>query len=141
MANTTNGGKKTPRNLQLHPVKKDEEIKSADIKTEEDDDSMMPQPETKEYKRYLKVTPKFKELFYKCVNTMPYNTIIENAEGKRQKLSAFVKYVETNWEKIAVEDMNNVLSYIARMNFQNARPLMEIVENSEMQGILWGLAQ
>ena len=65
-------------------TKKDEELLKKTIAPEEiitDDDSDMPQPETKVYKKYLRVTDKFMRLFGKCVGGLPYDSVIRNKEG------------------------------------------------------------
>lgn len=117
-------------------------IKPEDIVMKvEEDDSDMPAPETKEYKSYLKVTDRFKTLFTQVINSLPYNSVIANEKNEKIRLIDFVRYVEQKQDKITVPEMNNVISYIAQLNFNIARPLMEVIENREQQATLWTATQ
>lgn len=123
-------------------TKKDEELLKKTIAPEEiitDDDSDMPQPETKVYKKYLRVTDKFMRLFGKCVGGLPYDSVIRNKEGGTYRLIDFVRFIENHKDKMAVDDMNVAISYIAQMDFSKARPLMEIIEDKSRQPELWGV--
>ena len=60
-----------------------------------EDDSEMPEPETKDYRQRLKVTPKFMELFYMCTGNMKYATSLTNNQGSTIKLLDLVEYVES----------------------------------------------
>jgi hypothetical protein len=123
-------------------TKKDEELLKKTIAPEEiitDDDSDMPQPETKVYKKYLRVTDKFMRLFGKCVGSLPYDSVIRNKEGGTYRLIDFVRFIENHKDKMAVDDMNVAISYIAQMDFSKARPLMEIIEDKSRQPELWGV--
>jgi hypothetical protein len=102
-----------------------------------DDDSDMPKPETKVYKKYLKVSDKFMRMFGQCVGSLPYETVIKNREGGTYRLIDFVRFMEQHKAKMPVEDMNVAISYIANMEFSKVRPLMEIIENKERQPELW----
>lgn len=102
-----------------------------------DDDSDMPKPETKVYKKYLKVTDKFMRMFNQCVGQLPYNTVVRNKEGGTYRLVDIVRFIEQHKDKMAVDDMNVAISYISGMDFNRARPLMEIIENRERQPELW----
>ena len=104
-----------------------------------DDDSDMPKPETKVYKKYLKVSDKFMRLFGQCVGSLPYETVIRNREGGTYRLIDFVRFMEQHKAKMAVEDMNIAISYIANMEFSKVRPLMEIIEAKERQHELWNV--
>jgi hypothetical protein len=102
-----------------------------------DDDSDMPKPETKVYKKYLKVTDKFMRMFNQCVGQLPYDTVVRNKEGGTYRLVDFVRFIEQHKDKMAVDDMNVAISYISGMDFNRARPLMEIIETRERQPELW----
>ena len=123
-------------------TKKDVELLRKTIAPEEivtDDDSDMPQPETKVYKKYLRVTDKFMQLFGRCVGELPYDSIIRNKEGGTYRLIDFVRFIENHKDKMAVDDMNVAISYLAQMDFSKARPLMEIIEDKTRQYELWSL--
>ena len=107
--------------------------------TEEDDDSDMPQPQTKTYKKHLKCTDLFMSLFMECVSNLPYSSVLKNNDGGAIKLTDLVHFVEQHREYIAVDDMNVIISYIANLGFKIARPLMEIVDNKAEQSKLWML--
>ena len=102
-----------------------------------DDDSDMPAPETKVYKKYIKVNDTFMNLFYKCVNSLPYKTVLHNSKGSTMELNKFVPFVENNRNKIEVNDMNIILSYIDSLDYAHARPMMDVINDKEKQGLLW----
>ena len=107
--------------------------------TEEDDDSDMPQPQTKVYKKYLKCTDMFMSLFMACVSNLPYSSVLKNNDGGAIKLTDLVHFVEQHHAHIAVDDMNVIISYIANLGFSTSRPPMEIVDNKTEQSKLWTL--
>lgn len=102
----------------------------------QDDDSDMPQPETKQYKVFLKLTPKFMQLLGQSVNSLPYRTVLINTQGKQMALPKLVHFVEQNCEKIARDDMNFILSFFDNLAFGHARPLMDAISSGQQQE-LW----
>jgi len=106
-----------------------------------EDDSDMPQPETKVYKKYLKCTQKFMSLFNDAISTLPYNTVLRNEAGKTIRAVDLLKFVEAKSQKIEIETMNEVISYIASLDIKRARPIMEIIEAKDQQSQLWTLAE
>lgn len=119
-------------------------IKPEDIVFDEKqvDDADMPRPETKLYTKYLKTTPLFLELFHRCVDTLPYKSVFAtevDGQIQRIRLLDFVRFVESNSQKMPIDEMNRVLSYIADIDFRHARPLMEVVENKDAQSKLWSV--
>lgn len=106
-----------------------------------EDDSDMPQPETKVYKKYLKCTQKFMSLFNDAISTLPYNTVLRNEAGKTIRAVDLLKFVEAKSQKIEIETMNEVISYIASLDIKRARPIMEIIETKDQQSQLWTLAE
>ena len=102
----------------------------------QDDDSDMPKPETKQYKVYLKLTPKFMQLFGQSVNSLPYRTVLTNTQGKQMALPKMVQFIEQHREKIGREDMNFILSFLDNLAFVHARPLMDAVSGGQQQE-LW----
>lgn len=119
--------------------KNEQEIKNEEYQTIEpedivlDDDSDMPEPETKDYTKYLKCTDKFMTLFMSVVSTLPYASILKNGNGDSIKLIDLVKYVESKKDNMAVTEMDKIISFIANIEFSKARPLMELIENNELQ--------
>ena len=102
-----------------------------------DDDSDMPEPETKTYEKLIKCTPKFMMLFHDVVDTLPYATILKNSNKGQIKLIDLVKYVEQKSDRMPVEEMDKIVSFIANLDFKHARPLMELIEDASKQSILW----
>ena len=115
-------------------------IKPEDIVMDnsEVDDADMPRPEVKQYKKYLKVTPKFLQLFYRAVDSVPYRTILQSGDNTIA-LSKLVKFVEGKREKMSVNEMDIVISYMADLNFGAARAFMEAIEAKETQQQLWSI--
>ena len=107
----------------------------------DDDDSDMPTPETKTYKRYLKCSDKFMSLINECLGNLPYNYVMVNKEGQRIRLIDFVHFIEGRKDKIEIDEMNNFIGYIAELPLKYARPLMEIIENKDQQGVLWSITE
>ena len=123
--------KKTKNNEELLETIRPENISI------EDNDSDMPAPETKVYKKYMKLNDTFMSLFYECINPLPYKTVLTNGNGNTMALAAFVNFVEQNRNKILVEDMNLLISYIDNMPFRNARNIMGHIKDKEKQARLW----
>ena len=102
-----------------------------------DDDSDMPEPETKSYAKLIKCTNKFMQLFHETVDTLPYATILKNSNNDQIKLIDLVKYIEQKYDRMPIEEMDKIVSFIANLDFKHARPLMEIIEDQNKQSILW----
>lgn len=120
------------------------EIKPEDIvmnRPEDDDDSDMPKPQTKSYKKYLKCSDRFMLLLEQCLGTLPYGTILRNGQGNSMRLIDFVRFIEQRKDHIEVNEMNDFIGYIAQLDFRHARPLMEVIENKEEQHTLWVLTE
>lgn len=100
------------------------------------DDAEMPEPETKDYRQMLRLKPKFLELFYLCTGNMKYATSLTASDGGSIKLIDLVEYVEGNKDKIASEEMDIVLRFLASAEFKYVRPLMSLVEKGR-QDELW----
>lgn len=130
-------------------MKKDDEIKKVDdvditidpedivIDNNMDDDSDMPEPETKTYEKQIQLTDKFMNLFEDVMGKLPYASILKNAKGDQIKLIDLVKYIEAKKDKISIDEMDKIVSFIANIEFKIARPLMELIENRETQKLLW----
>lgn len=106
-----------------------------------DDDSDMPEPETKSYEQFVKCTPKFMTLFMDTMGKLPYASVLKNANGEQIKLIALVKFVETHADKISINDMNHIVSFIAGLEFRYSRQLMEEIESQDGQRTLWELVE
>ena len=122
---------------------KEKMIKPVDIQTAptEDDDTMMPPPQTKVYKKMLRCSPLFMGLLNDCLGQLPYNYVLTNKNGNSIRLVDFFKFIETKKDKIEIEEMNDFIGYIAGLPFKYARPIMEIIENKEKQPQLWSLVE
>ncbi len=130
-------------------MKKEDEIKKVDdvditidpedivIDNNMDDDSDMPEPETKTYEKQIQLTDKFMNLFEDVMGKLPYASILKNAKGDQIKLIDLVKYIEAKKDKISIDEMDKIVSFIANIEFKIARPLMELIENRETQKLLW----
>lgn len=102
-----------------------------------DDDSDMPEPETKTYEKQIKLSDKFMTLFEDVMGKLPYASILKNVKGDQIKLIDLVKYIEAKKNRISVDEMDKIISFIANVEFKTARPLMELIENQETQKLLW----
>jgi uncharacterized protein YfaA (DUF2138 family) len=120
-------------------ISPDDVIVDEETEDVEDDDTEMPQPQTKIYKKYLKCSDVFMNLFHKSLGTLPYNTILVNTDNSKMRLIDFMRYMESKKDKISIEDMNIVISYISQLDFEHARPIMEIIEDKNRQNILWSI--
>ena len=47
------------------------------------------------------------------------------------------KYIEQKYDRMPIEEMDKIVSFIANLDFKHARPLMEIIEDQNKQSILW----
>lgn len=106
-----------------------------------DDDSDMPEPQTKSYEKFMKCTDKFMELFHNVISTLPYASILKNGQGDSIKLIDLVKYMETKKDCIPINEIDKVISFIANIEFSKARPLMELMESAETQSQLFQIIQ
>lgn len=102
-----------------------------------EDDSDMPQPETKEYKTYLKCTNFFLKMVHNTVGTLPYNTILKNDAGDQIRLTDFMHFIEAKKDKMGIDEMNTLIGYIAHTEYNCVHSLMEIIDQKEKQGQLW----
>lgn len=123
--------------------KKDKEAMKKSITPQEivmrEDDSDMPQPETKQYKKYLKCSDHFVNLVHECLGKFPYNFVLDNGKGSKIRLTDFIRYIDQKRDKIEVDDMNNFISYIAAQEYNKVLPIMSIVESKDQQGQLWSM--
>ena len=106
-----------------------------------DDDSDMPEPQTKVYRKYLKCTKKFLTLLDECLSSLPYTTMLKNESNETMRAVDLLKFVENNHAKITIDDMNKIISYIAGLDIKHARPLMTVVEQKDKQSELWSLVE
>ena len=132
--------KTNTENMKEEELKNKEEELDITIDPEEivmDDDSDMPEPETKVYEKVVRLTDKFMVLFSDVTGKLPYASILHNAKGDSIKLIDLVKYIEAKRQRISVEEMDKIISFIANIEFKIARPLMELIEDQKNQKILW----
>ena len=104
-----------------------------------EDDSDMPQPETKEYKKYLKCTNIFLRMVRDTVGTLPYNTTLKNADGDQIRLTDFMRFIEAKKDKMDIDEMNTLIGYIAHQPYNCVHTLMEIVDQKDKQSQLWSI--
>lgn len=135
--NTTVVNEETP-NTVAEDTKDENKSDSFNEEIIYEDDSEMPEPETKDYRQRLKVTPKFMELFYMCTGNMKYATSLTNNQGSTIKLLDLVEYVESTQNNMPVEEMNIVLSFLGSAEFKYVRPIMALIEKGK-QHELWTL--
>ena len=102
-----------------------------------DDDSDMPEPETKTYDNLIRCTAKFMQLFNQVVGELPYATILKNSTGDQLKLIDLVKYVETKKDRMPITEMDKIVAFIANLGFKYSRSLMEVIEDPNGQRTLW----
>lgn len=107
----------------------------------EDDDSDMPLPQTKDYMQMLRCKPLFIELFNEAIGHMPYASILKNQNNEQIKLIDLVRYVEAKKDSMEITEMDKVISFIANLDFKYARKLMEKIENQSQQKELFEIIQ
>lgn len=97
----------------------------------------MPEPETKDYVPQVVLTPLFHQLFGIAIGQMPYATILTNHNQDKIKLIDLVHFVEAHTTSIAVNELEEIIGFIAYAPFQNVRTMMEIIDNKERHSELW----
>lgn len=97
----------------------------------------MPEPQTKDYTPQMALTSMFLQLFNMSMGQMPYATILQNRNGDKIKLIDLVHFVESHVSAIKINELEDVIGFIAYAPFQNVRSLMEIIDNKERHSELW----
>lgn len=111
-----------------------------------DDDSDMPEPETKNYdtRKFIACTDRFMTLFNEVVGELPFSTILKrqvNEKTEQIKLINLVNYVEQHKNKIELDEMNKILSFLGTISFKYARPLMEVIDDPAQHKTLFKVIQ
>lgn len=91
-----------------------------------DDDSDMPEPETKSYEKLIKCTNKFMQLFHETVDTLPYATILKNSIMIRLSLLIWLNILNRNMIECLLKKWIRLFH------------LLQIL-TSNMQDLLWKL--
>lgn len=129
--------KESKKKATTQVVEEEVNINPEDIVLNEEDDTEMPEPEMKTYEKRLECSDLFMSLFMECVGSLPYSSILTNGSGSQIKLIDLVKFVEAKHKNILLDELNQVISFIANLEFSKSRKLMETVENPETQRKLW----
>ena len=131
--------------------KEEQKINPEDIVFEESSDAGMPEPVTENYdnnksqnniddNKILCPTFTFMKLFEECLEKLPYSSVLKNANGDSIKLIDLMRFMEAKHKSITVKEMNTIIGFIANVQLEYVRPLMEIIENPQRQGELWTFA-
>ena len=132
--------KETPVEKIQEDIKKEHEQENDLVEIEEiNDDADMPEPATREIKTFLKLSDKFFEYLGNTVGRLSYNYILEGPGVGRIKLADLIKFLETNRDKLTVNEVNTACSFIACAPYNLVRPMMEVIESQEHQGEMWSI--
>lgn len=103
-------------------------------------DADMPEQETDDYGRTLRMTPQFMALFDSAVGRMPYATILTNKpSGERIKLVELCRFVEQHRDSMRESELKTVLGFLGGAEFRYVRQMMEVVEDVSRHDDLWKL--
>ena len=80
------------------------------------------------------------KLFEECLGKLPYSSVLKNANGDSLKLIDLMRFMEAKHDSITVKEMNTIIGFIANVQLEYIRPLMEIIENTQRQSELWTFA-
>lgn len=86
--------------------------------------------------QFMKLKPKFLEKLNETIGTMPFNTILGDAQHY-VRLSQLMEFVEANKNKISVAELNSVIQFIAYAPFNNVHMLMIDLMNPARQPEYW----
>lgn len=124
---------------------KEKKVQEEKIKNQveelESDDIEMEKPQTKEYKQYLVLTDKLIDLLNTTLGALPYNTIFGLPTGQRMRMADILKFVNDNREKMQINDMNQIIAFLATAPYNRIKPLMEYIEDKNKQTELWKISE
>ena len=86
--------------------------------------------------QFMKLKPKFLEKLNESIGTMPFNTILGDAQHY-VRLSQLMEFVEANKNKISVAELNSVIQFIAYAPFNSVHMLMIDLMNPARQPEYW----
>lgn len=136
----TKENKEIPVEKIQEDIKKEHGQENDLINVEEvHDDADMPEPATREIKQFLKLSDKFFEYLNNTVGKLPYNYILEGPGVGRIKLVDLVKFLETNRDKLTVNEVNTACSFLACSPYNLIRVMMEVIESEDRQKEMWTL--
>ena len=96
----------------------------------------MPEPETKEYQKFIRVKPKFKELMEQTLGSLGYNQAIGTPDTNIQVNKLF-KIIEEHGEKMTITDMNQFIVLMSLAPWKIIHEFMALIEKPEEQAELW----
>lgn len=100
------------------------------------EDDVMPQPKVKEYQKYIRVKPKFKEMMENTLGTLGYNQNIGTPDTQIQVNKLF-KIIEDHGEKMGINDMNQFIVLMSLAPWRVIHEFMAMIEKPELQAELW----
>lgn len=103
---------------------------------EMNEDDVMPQPKVKEYQKYIRVKPKFKEMMENTLGTLGYNQNIGTPDTQIQVNKLF-KIIEDHGEKMGINDMNQFIVLMSLAPWRVIHEFMAMIEKPELQAELW----
>ena len=99
-------------------------------------DEAMPEPQTKEYVKYIRVKPKFKEMLENTIGTLGYNQNIGTPDTQIQVNKLF-KIIEDFGDKMPINDMNQFIVLMSLAPWKIIHEFMAMIEKPELQAELW----
>lgn len=100
------------------------------------EEEAMPEPQTKEYVKYIRVKPKFKEMMENTLGTLGYNQNIGTPDTQIQVNKLF-KIIEDFGEKMPITDMNQFIVLMSLAPWRVIHEFMALIEKPESQAELW----
>lgn len=105
--------------------------------TDENTEAMgMPEPQTKEYVKYIRVKPKFKEMLENTIGTLGYNQNIGTPDTQIQVNKLF-KIIDDFGDKMPINDMNQFIVLMSLAPWKIIHEFMAMIEKPELQAELW----
>ena len=99
-------------------------------------DEAMPEPQTKEYVKYIRVKPKFKEMLENTIGTLGYNQNIGTPDTQIHVNKLF-KIIEDFGDKMPINDMNQFIVLMSLAPWKIIHEFMAMIEKPELQAELW----
>lgn len=101
-----------------------------------EEEEAMPEPQTKEYVKYIRVLPKFKEMMENTIGTLGYNQNIGTPDTQIQVNKLF-KIIEDYGDKMPINDMNQFIVLMSLAPWRVIHEFMSMIEKPESQAELW----
>ncbi len=123
---------------EMEEVQKTEAVDMPEpqVTNSEEAPDTMPEPQTKEYVKYIRVKPKFKEMLENTIGTLGYNQNIGTPDTQIQVNKLF-KIIEDFGDKMPINDMNQFIVLMSLAPWKIIHEFMAMIEKPELQAELW----